>query len=249
MSKIDSENKTKKADARTRVFETIIYPCEEEYNEYYEQHCEYIDKHTGEVKTIEKYDGADGWGDPKFKNWRGEIEEMCIAALVSPMHIGDVNADGTIKKPHRHVMFIFESKKNYETQVKPLFDRIGGVGRIEVYSTAGSARYLIHMDNPEKFQYNMKDVLEFGGADYRAIIQAERPGDKMKALHAIEDFIKANDIRGYAELLDTLRINNPDLETYAAMSLTYVIKEYLKSRTWQDSFAAKKEKLDKKGRD
>lgn len=156
---------------------------------------------------------------------------MHVAALISPMHIGDHNPDGKLKKPHYHVMLMFEGKKSYETQIKPLFEQIGGVGREKVASMRGYARYMLHMDNPEKQPYEQEDVTAYGGADFKTIIRL--PGDTMKAFRDITDFINRNGIYGYAELVDMLRIYSPELEEACVMKLTYSITKYLKSRQWE----------------
>lgn len=217
-------------DDRVRNFATLIYPTKEEYEAYYATHKTWIDRETGEERQYEHYDGSDGYGTPP-EDWRERIINMHLSVLISPMHIGDHNPDGKLKKPHYHVMFMFDGKKSYETQVKPLFDQIGGVGREEVASMRGYARYMLHLDNPEKQSYDAADVTAYGGADFETIIRL--PGDTMKAFRDITDFIRRNDIYGYAELIDALRVYAPELEEAAALKLTYPLTKYLKSRTWE----------------
>ena len=74
-------------------------------------------------------------------------------------------------------------RKNFETQVKPIFDDIGGVGREMVNSARGYARYLCHLDNPEKAQYDPAEVRCMGGADYYGITNL--PTDDIKMLGEI----------------------------------------------------------------
>ena len=40
---------------------------------------------------------------------------------------------------------------------------------IRLESPRGMARYLVHLDNPEKAQYSPEDVLAFNGADWQKI--------------------------------------------------------------------------------
>lgn len=165
------------------------------------------------------------------ENWRDVISDMHVAALISPLHDKDVNPDGTQKKPHYHVMFIFESVKEYETQVKPMFEKIGGVGREEINSARGYARYLCHMDNPEKYQYDPAEVTSMGGADFNAITHL--PTDDIKTLQEIFRYIRTNEIYSLAELLDITAVNNPEWFTLIAMNRTYTIDKYIKSCTWE----------------
>lgn len=165
------------------------------------------------------------------ENWRDILTDQHVAALISPLHDKDHNPDGTQKKPHYHVMLIFDSVKNFETQVKPIFDEIGAVGREEVNSARGYARYLCHLDNPEKAQYSPADVTAMGGADYDAITHL--PTDNLKALGEVFDYIRTNEIYSLAELLDLCKINNPDWFSMISMSRAYVVDKYIKSLTWE----------------
>ena len=83
-------------------------------------------------------------------DWIDKLDQLHVAALISPLHNKDTNPSGEPKKPHYHVLLMFEGVKDYETQVKPIFAEIGGVGREMVNSARGYARYLCHLDNPEK---------------------------------------------------------------------------------------------------
>ena len=70
------------------------------------------------------------------------------------------------------------------------------------------ARYLIHLDNPEKAQYSPDDVLAFNGADWQKI--AIPDDDKQEAM-SIVNLVAENDIRGYYDLLKLCRTGAPRL--------------------------------------
>lgn len=53
-------------------------------------------------------------------DWRMILQELCVPALVCPIHDRDVNTDGTIKKEHYHVMILFDDVKTQE-QAKEVF--------------------------------------------------------------------------------------------------------------------------------
>ena len=61
------------------------------------------------------------------KEWKALLQEQCVPALVSPIHDKDINADGTLKKEHYHVMILFDGVKTKE-QAGEVFSVIGGVG-------------------------------------------------------------------------------------------------------------------------
>ena len=80
------------------------------------------------------------------ENWRYILEQEFVPCFISPYHDKDINADGSIKKPHFHIIIMFDSVKSID-QAKAIFDKIGGVGCEKVNSIRGYARYLCHLDN------------------------------------------------------------------------------------------------------
>ena len=45
-------------------------------------------------------------------DWMNILEEQHIQALISPLHDKDIDKEGNPKKPHYHVVLIFESLKS-----------------------------------------------------------------------------------------------------------------------------------------
>ena len=56
-------------------------------------------------------------------NWRDFIDELHIEWVESPLHDRDFNADGEPKKPHWHVILLYDCVKTFE-QVKGLTDKL-----------------------------------------------------------------------------------------------------------------------------
>lgn len=164
-------------------------------------------------------------------DWMDRLNNYHVAALVSPLHDRDTNPSGEQKKPHYHVMLIFEGPKEFETQVKPIFDDIGGVGREMVNSARGYARYLCHLDNPEKAQYDPTEVRCMGGADYYGITNL--PTDDIKMLGEIMAYIREQEIYSFAEFLEVCQLLRPDWYSLAALSRGWIIREYIKSLAWE----------------
>lgn len=225
--------------SRQRVNATILYPTKDEYLRIYNACGGMVEDRFGRRHHVPLYDGRDGWGQSTEQGIIDTITQEHRTGLLSPLHIGDFNPDGSVKKPHWHYEDISESLKNFQTQIKPFFDLLGGVGRENVGSMRGYARYLCHLDNPEKCEYNPKLVKCFGGADYQTAISL--PGDTMKGFNEIVDFIERNDIYNYADLICQLKSFSLELETIAAMKMTYPITKYLKARLYgrQDDYIKK----------
>ena len=167
--------------------------------------------------------------DSASANWLDILSDQFVPAFISPLHNEDVNPTGEKKKEHYHVMIMFDSVKTTE-QARTLFEMIGGVGCEVVNSCRGYARYLCHLDNPDKHQYNVEDVRCLAGADYANVISLVT--DKYKAIGEMIDFCQSQDIYSYAQLLEYSRMERFDWFRVLCDSGTVVIKEYLKSRTW-----------------
>lgn len=160
-------------------------------------------------------------------DWRDKLDNFHVEALISPLHDKDVNPDGTQKKPHYHVLIIFAGVKT-KAQADVIRTAIGGVGWENVASVRGYARYLCHMDNPEKAQYDPENVVEVGGADYQDAIR--RAADGVKLIREMTDFIRENDVRFYADFFEWCADNRPDWYESLVTRNTYPVYTYIKSR-------------------
>lgn len=165
-------------------------------------------------------------------NWIEILSDLHLPIFISPLHDKDINPTGEPKKAHYHVVFMFEGKKSIE-QIKAITDEIGAVGQEPISSIRGYARYLCHLDNPEKAQYSTEDVRCLSGADYSAVIGL--PTDKYKAIKEMMQYCKEYNIYSYADLLELAAEEHYDWYRVLCDNGTVVIKEYLKSRSWTDN--------------
>ena len=163
------------------------------------------------------------------KNWQEILSDCFISAFISPLHDKDINPTGEPKKAHFHVVLMFEGPKTVE-QAQEIFNKIGGVGCEKVNSIRGYARYLCHLDNPEKAQYSPEDVRSMCGADYAATIGLVT--DKYKAIKEMMIYCQENNIISYSTLLEYCASERMDWFSVLCDNGTIVIKEYLKSRAW-----------------
>jgi len=166
------------------------------------------------------------------ENWQDCLANYHVPAFVSPLH-EDMNPDNEVKKPHYHVIIMFESVKTDE-QAQEIVKAIGGVGVIRIVHLTNYSRYLCHMDDldPNKKRYNPEDVVCIGGADYYATIS--RASDKYNAIFEMVDFCEENNIDSYRELFIYARLYRNDWARVLCDNGTYVIKEYLKSKSWEN---------------
>lgn len=139
-------------------------------------------------------------GDSCPDDWQEAMQLSGLEILVSPLHDMDVADEktGELKKPHRHVITMWRNTTTRRNAEK-FFSQFGGPKTIiRLGSPRRMARYLIHLDNPEKTQYPPQDVIEINGADWAKLALTESTkGEAMAVVRIVED----EEPEGYFDLL------------------------------------------------
>lgn len=161
--------------------------------------------------------------------WQEILGEQFIPAFISPLHNADIDPGDQPKKPHYHVVLMFDSTKTSE-QAQEVFSKIGGVGCEKVQSIRGYARYLCHLDNPEKAQYDQAEVSCLCGADYATVIGLA--SDKYKALAEMEEFCEKYNVFSFFALCRYATAHRTDWSRTLKDNGALYMKEYLQSRKW-----------------
>lgn len=167
--------------------------------------------------------------DSAPENWRNLLGDLHTQIFVSPLH-KDLNPDETEKKPHYHVLLMFEGVKSFE-QIEEITTSLNCPVPQVVNSLRGYARYLCHLDNPEKVQYSPEDVVSYCGADYREICSLV--SDKYVALEEMQDWCDDQGITSYKKLMQYARKERKDWYRVLCDSGTLVMMNYLKSAEWE----------------
>lgn len=131
------------------------------------------------------------------ENWREIIDELHIPWIVSPLHDQDVNPDGTPKKPHWHVILVFDNVKAFH-QVEELTEKINAPIPQPCSSLRGYVRYLVHTDNPEKHQYSRADIENHGVDDLDKYFQTA--SSTRAILKACMNHIHEDHVTNYMDL-------------------------------------------------
>lgn len=107
------------------------------------------------------------------------LGDMVVPSLISPIHDKDVKEDGTKAKPHCHVISLWENPQRYNVVLNIIQCGCGfNVQYIQpVANLRAMMRYLVHLDNPEKVQYDPTDVIEVAGAQY--VLEDETASDNV----------------------------------------------------------------------
>lgn len=161
-------------------------------------------------------------------DWMDRLQQTGLQCAISPLHDKDTNPDNTPKKPHYHVIMAYSGPTSYNV-VKALTDSLGQPIPQALEQIRGYYRYLTHMDNPEKCQYNESDIRTINGfnvADYVELTHTE----VLRTKKRLQSLIRELGIYEYADLMDYLADNEMDLEYEVASNNTYFFDRYISSR-------------------
>ena len=144
-------------------------------------------------------------GDSAPSDWLSILEREHIPGAISPLHTPDEEE----KKPHRHVLFSFEGNKS-RNQVRRIMDKVNGALLPDpINSIGGYARYMCHIDNPEKEQMNVAEVICLAGFDYYQYLVPS--GTEIKSIvEEIDTYVLDNKVMEIHELVGYALKNNKD---------------------------------------
>lgn len=168
--------------------------------------------------------------DSAPRNWRELLANACVPMFISPYHDKDVNPDGAPKKAHWHVVVMYTSL-HPESAAQELSDLCSGVKVQYVKDIVAMSRYLCHIDNPEKAQYEIKDVVSLGGADY--LEKVSKAADTDSALGEMMDWCIAQGCYSFFRLSNYARHERPDWFRVITSSRTVFLTAWLKSMEWE----------------
>lgn len=161
-------------------------------------------------------------------NWRDIIDEEHIQWIESPLHDKDLNADGEPKKPHWHILLMYESVKDYE-QVKAITEKLIATVPQKCNGARGLVRYMAHLDNPEKAQYNVSDIISHGGADAAELLKPSS-SERYKLIGEMIDFIREQDVIEFLDIVSYARDNRfDDWFPLLCDNSAYIVNQYIKS--------------------
>lgn len=167
-------------------------------------------------------------------NWKELLVQTHVKVFASPVHDRDINPDGSIKKAHIHLEICYDGPTTYNNVVRVFGSLVanGFIKRVE--SARGYYRYLCHLDNPEKAQYDPSEILCFNGAS-SADLMSET--DKNTIKWEVGKIIREKDIDEYYDLVNFLM--DEGLQDYYFV----VINSTMHFKALCDSRRHKKEKV------
>lgn len=172
------------------------------------------------------------------QNWEEIIVETGLPMAFSPLHDSDTNPTGEVKKPHYHVICYYENPTTSRAVKEYVCDRLNGTIPIKLESMVGMYRYHLHLDNPEKFQYDDRKRTFYNGFDVNKVDSLTYT-EISKLLIEIQQMVRSHGILEYSELLDILLDNELFSLWDVARNHTMMLDRYISSRRYK----TKQEKL------
>lgn len=169
--------------------------------------------------------------DSAQENWKEKLTKLFIPSLYI-YHDQDLDSDGSIKKPHYHVLVMLDTPHGARS-IKRIVESIGGANGsfCDITNLKSYARYLCHLDNPEKHRYQESEVIPLNGADYEKFMYTE--SDKIRFVEEIIAFCRQNSIFSYATLVDYCMDKKPHWFKIICGYYGRTIRDYIRSHYWE----------------
>lgn len=166
------------------------------------------------------------------EGWLKRLKESGLEYFAI-IHDKDVTATGEIKKTHVHIAVRFAHAVDRSEAVMVL----GAIGVLDASvqyrdNWRAVARYMCHLDDPDKYQYDTSDVLQGGGADYYTAIH--RGSDKYRVIADMQDYVDDNNICSFKRFMDYCRHNEPTWFMALCDNSAIIMREYIKSNRYDN---------------
>lgn len=166
--------------------------------------------------------------DSAPSDWKDILAQSGLQCAISPLHDKDFNATGEAKKPHYHVIIVYNGPTSFNV-VKGVCDSLNCPIPQALEQIRGYYRYLTHKDNPEKAQYSDNDITTINGFDISNFV--ERTSSETSAIiRQIYDYIIKNDIIEFHLLTDYAFLNNADWFDVLTNGYTLYFTAVIRSR-------------------
>ena len=185
-------------------------------------------------KNVKKRNWAfTAWPDSLPQDWKEQLQKSGLPCAISPLHDRDVNATGEPKKAHYHVILVYGSPTTFKN-VEGLTKRLNQPIPQPLEQVRGYYRYLTHMDNPEKAQYDEKDIIKLNGFDIQDYVELTK-SEVTKAMKEVQGFVMDNNILEYADLMEILYHGGEDMASWydVVANHTLFFTAYLTSRRFR----------------
>lgn len=163
------------------------------------------------------------------ENWRDILDDLHIEWIESPLHDRDYTAVGDPKKPHWHILLMFGGVKTYE-QVMECIEPLNCPIPTRVHNCKSLVRYMAHLDNPDKAQYDVSKIVAHGGVDLADILKPSS-AERYTYIKEMKSWCEEWNITEFEDLFSYAADERPD-DWFPLLcdNSAFVMNLYLKSR-------------------
>lgn len=149
------------------MIKNIICPGKTEIDPNFSQEIQELSQ---QKETKSRYWAFILWEDSYNHNYINILSQTGLTAVISPWHDKDINeGTGEVKKKHKHVLLLFDGPNTYK-KVKEYANLVNGSVCIVQNSPKNAIAYWTHKNNPEKAQYDPKDIELIGVSSLQEIL-------------------------------------------------------------------------------
>lgn len=163
------------------------------------------------------------------KNYYELLEQTGLPFAISPLHDKDVEPTGEVKKPHYHVICYYDNTTTQKNVKENVCDLVNATIPIKLECIRGMYRYHLHLDNPEKYQYDDRDRIFINSFDVSKVAELTS-AEVNKILKELQHLIYDNGIVEYSVLMDLLLQNDLNNMYDVALRHTIFLNTYITSR-------------------
>ena len=165
-------------------------------------------------------------------DWYEVLQMTGLPFAISPLHDKDLDPTGEEKKAHYHVICYYENQTTQKNVKESVTDLVNGTIPIKRESMSGMYRYHLHLDNPDKYQYDDRDRIFINAFDVSKVDSLTYT-EVSKILIDIQKLICTEHILEYADLLDIL-LDSDMLNMWdVARNHTMFLNSYITSRRYK----------------
>lgn len=162
-------------------------------------------------------------------DWKQILIETGLPIAISPLHDRDYNeSTGEPKKAHYHIILCYSGPTTFNV-VNNLMERLKAPIPIPIESVKGAYRYFTHQDNPEKAQYDNKDIQLLNGFNIVDFVELTK-SEVNTICREIFDLIDINSIIEYSDIVDLIRAQGTPEQFDVVTSHTMLFHSYLTSK-------------------
>lgn len=168
--------------------------------------------------------------DSAPENWREILDDTHYKWVESPLHDKDINPDGELKKAHWHILLSADGPISEKT-AKEVFEKLNTPEIRKVGSSRGLVRYMIHMDNPEKYQYDIEEIKAHNGADIDSYFELTTTS-RLSVLREMVIYIRDNQVDNFSDFVMVCIEKSDDWFNVAMNSNTLSLNKVIDAE-WQ----------------